>query len=180
MRAKSPSSPVISPIDISTPKKTTYGADQPNRADPKLGKNNISFVRDRDIWLTDFEGNETQLTFCASQGDSTLKCGVAEYMMQEEFHRFTGYYRRPTSQNHILYLETTEKDVEQISISKSTSLDTIRYPCAGKPNAKSCLKIVEFDHGIVHKQLWGVNDIQTQFPWMEYIVRFGWLPDGQR
>lgn len=145
-----------------------------------MGRNkNISFIRDRDIWITDFEGNETQLTFCSIQEDSTLRCGVAEYMMQEEFHRLTGYYWCPTKEN-ILYLETTEKDVEVVCISKTTTFDTIRYPRAGKPNAKSCLKIVEFEQGIVHKQLWGKNDIKTQFPWVEYIVRFGWLPDGQR
>lgn len=134
--------------------------------------------------------------------------------MQEEFHRFTGYYWSPPITNtkqrteRILYLETSESKVEQVFISKSstststpsvtdttntnstTTTDSIRYPRAGKPNATSTIKIVEFEIGetssnaqpvnIRHKQLWGKNEIRVLFPWVEYIVRFGWLPDGQR
>lgn len=83
-------------------------------------------------------------------------------------------------------METSEKEVEQVVISKSnhgTATDSIRYPRAGQPNAKSTLKIVEFDFAksnIVHKQLWNRQDIKFQFPWMEYIVRFGWIPNGKR
>jgi hypothetical protein len=91
-----------------------------------------------------------------------------------------------TDIERILYLETSELNVEQVIISKSTQPNnvdqhTIRYPRAGQPNAKSELKLLEFKQGepIVHKRLWGINDIKSQFPWMEYIVRFGWLPDGQ-
>lgn len=96
-------------------------------------------------------------------------------------------------------METSEYNVEQIFISKSTPIstasvnasttDSIRYPRAGKPNAKSTIKIVEFEIGetkdaqpvnIKYKQLWGKDEIRVLFPWIEYIVRFGWLPDGQR
>lgn len=161
-----------------------------SRLDPKLGgKHNgkISFIRNSDIWITDFHGNELQLTYCSlSDDDPTLKCGIAEYMMQEEFHRFTGYFWCP-NQDRILYLETTEKDVELIIISSgggnnNGSHESIRYPRTGKPNAKSVLKIVEFngDNTVVHKSLWEKDDLYTQFPWMEYIVRFGWLPGGER
>lgn len=174
-----------SPISDMPPKKTNYNkneAEIASRRDPKLGKDTITFIRDRDLWSTDFLGNERQLTFCKKdQQDDTLSCGIAEYMMQEEFHRWTGYHRSPLK-NHILYLETSEKEVEQVMISKNAMHEPIRYPRAGKANAKSVLKLVEFDdpHSVVHKQLWGEHQIQTQFPWMEYIVRFGWLPDGQR
>ncbi|KAI7873076.1 Alpha/Beta hydrolase protein [Mucor mucedo] len=180
-RSNSPCSPMMSPIDINLPKKTIYGDPQANRVDPKLGKDTITFIRDRDLWCTDFAGNERQLTFCGNDEDPTLKCGVAEYMMQEEFHRFTGYHRCPTK-NHLLYLETSEKDVEEVTVSKNSMQEPIRYPRAGKPNAQSVLKLLEFDHAdgvVLHKQLWGEHQIQTQFPWIEYIVRFGWLPDGQ-
>lgn len=60
--------------------------DQPNRLDLKLGgffNDKIAFIRNRDIWITDFDGNDTQLTFCSNdKSDPSLKCGVAEYMMQ--------------------------------------------------------------------------------------------------
>ena len=96
-------------------------------------------------------------------------------------------------------METSEFDVEQVLISKPTPMsqasveasttDSIRYPRAGKPNAKSTVKIVEFEIGetkdaqpinIKYRQLWGKDEIRVLFPWVEYIVRFGWLPDGQR
>ncbi|KAL7315947.1 hypothetical protein PS15m_005106 [Mucor circinelloides] len=207
----------------SSSKQTSYTSnqepttDQPHRSDPKLGgffNDKVAFLRNRDIWVTDLDGNDTQLTFCSNDtSDPSLKCGVAEYMMQEEFHRFTGYYWSPPITNtkqrteRILYLETSESKVEQVFISKSstststpsvtdttntnstTSTDSIRYPRAGKPNATSTIKIVEFEIGetspnaqpvnIRHKQLWGKNEIRVLFPWVEYIVRFGWLPDGQ-
>lgn len=82
----------------------------------------------------------------------------------------------------ILYLETSELDVEKVSTGADQQT-TLRYPRAGYPNAKSELKLVEFRIGedgrpvdIVQKTLGGIKE---QFPWMEYIVRFGWLPDGQ-
>ncbi|KAI8332948.1 Alpha/Beta hydrolase protein [Choanephora cucurbitarum] len=188
-----------------------------NRSNLKLGGHYthlVAFVRDRDLWLTDLEGNETQLTFCClNTDDPTLSCGTADYMMQEEFHRLTGYYWCPstTDTECIAYLETTELAVEQIPITTSTLThtpthpsqlisgqeamfhltdtielaDTVRYPRPGKSNAKSDIKLVTFRwlNGQLercHRQLWGHNRIQAQFPWMEYIVRFGWLSDGQR
>lgn len=76
----------------SSNKQTSYtsiqepATDQPHRSDPKLGgffNDRIAFVRNRDIWVTDWNGNDTQLTFCSSDtSDSSLRCGVAEYMMQ--------------------------------------------------------------------------------------------------
>ncbi|KAF9945065.1 dipeptidylpeptidase [Mortierella alpina] len=63
-----------------------------------------------------------------------------------------------------------------------------RYPHAGTPNAVSDLQIVEFiarqhEEDIVpeplHKRLWGRASLYKLFPWLEYIVRFGWLPDGE-
>lgn len=83
-------------MDSSSNKQTSYTSnqepttDQPHRSDPKLGgffNDQIAFVRNRDIWVTDWHGNDTQLTFCASDtSDPTLKCGVAEYMMQVSQH----------------------------------------------------------------------------------------------
>lgn len=82
--------------------------------------------------------------------------------------------------------------VDIVMISKSMSVntvepgDTIRYPRAGRANAVSDLQIVEFGPvsqnrcpRVVHKRLWG-GSVQELYPWAEYIVRFGWLPDGNR
>ncbi|KAI9006525.1 dipeptidyl peptidase IV N-terminal region-domain-containing protein [Phycomyces nitens] len=167
--------------------------DLPVRADPKLGgfnTNFIAFTRDNDIWVADLEGYETQLTFCSLNAENaTMSCGVAEYVMQEEFRRFTGYYWGPCDANinQILYLETSEDNVDTVMITTPnapvntypTSSGPLRYPRAGRPNASSVIHIVTFDFQakkIIRKRLWDMS-IETLFPWTEYIVRFGWLPD---
>ncbi|CAO3690755.1 unnamed protein product [Rhizopus stolonifer] len=168
------------------------------RADPKQGGNHndmVAFIRERDIWITDFMGNERQLTFCSSDSqDPTLSCGGVEYMMQEEFHRSTGYFWAPPNRSEsierIVYLETSEIQVELLWITKPavsysatdssspSHKESIRYPYAGKSNAISKIKIIEFNSTqLLHKQL--SHNLHSQFPWMEYIVRFGWLPDGK-
>lgn len=57
----------------------------------------VSFIRDGNIWLIDFDsGEERQLTF--SSGNDVTS-GVAEFVMQEEFSRHTGYWWCPTNSN---------------------------------------------------------------------------------
>ncbi|CAG8535283.1 1346_t:CDS:2, partial [Diversispora eburnea] len=153
---------------------------QPPRLDPKLGGRNsnlVAFIRDRDIWVTTLNGCETQLTFCGEQ-DEALSCGVAEFVMQEEFHQ---------NIERILYLQISESMVDLVLIPRPEPLGEIeeyRYP-----KAASDLQIVEFipryseeeeaTFGPVHKRLWGPTALNKLFPWMEYIVRFGWHPNGK-
>ncbi|CAG8547105.1 8887_t:CDS:10 [Funneliformis caledonium] len=177
----------------------------PPRLDPKLGghdHNLVAFIRDRDIWVTTPNGCETQLTFCNDHdpdGTAALSCGVAEFVMQEEFHRFSGYYWAPPSLSNymkdnlerILYLQISESMVDLILISRpgpQGEVEEYRYPKAGTPNAVSDLQIVEFipryheeedTYEPVHKRLWGKAALDKRFPWMEYIVRFGWCPNGK-
>ncbi|KAI9277681.1 hypothetical protein BC943DRAFT_332572 [Umbelopsis sp. AD052] len=179
--------------------------DNNTRFDIKFGGQHgdaIAFIRGRDIWVSDFYGNECQLTHCATNEDPTLMCGVAEFVMQEEFHRFSAYYWCPpvgSSFESILYLETSELEVDICLIPKSTGLpltsmspglkdgelDQFRYPRTGSKNAKSDICIVEFDstiygtsQRITTKRISNQTLLQA-FPWMEYIVRFGWMPDGK-
>jgi Dipeptidyl peptidase IV (DPP IV) N-terminal region len=59
--------------------------DNNTRYDIKFGGQHsdaIAFIRGRDIWVSDFYGNECQLTNCATNEDPTLMCGVAEFVMQ--------------------------------------------------------------------------------------------------
>lgn len=103
--------------------------------------------------------------------------------------------------NRILYLETNDEDVELVYFSGNTKYqnkndiksdatksESAKYPRAGYPNVKSQLFIVEFSNltttksspNIIHKKLWGNDTIEKNYPWAEYYVRFGWLPDGKR
>ncbi len=64
-------------------------------------------------------------------------------------------------------------------------VDEFRFPRAGAPNARSKLKLVEFSldessmqvADIVKKEL--PLPLEHFFPWLEYIVRVGWTPDGR-
>jgi hypothetical protein len=182
--------------------------DQSTRYDLKFGgqkENYIAFIRSRDIWVADFYGHECQLTFCVdNEEDQTLMSGGVEFVMQEEFHRFSAYYWAPSTGSkleRILYLETSEKDVEICFIPKSTGLpltsmtpamregelDQFRYPRAGSENAKSDICIVEFNSHVFESPDSSIrvkrirhSFLKDIFPWMEYIVRFGWMPDGDR
>lgn len=69
---------------------------------------------------------------------------------------------------------------------KDGELDQFRYPRTGSKNAKSDICIVEYDNAaygvsqrITTKRISNQRLLQA-FPWMEYIVRFGWMPDGKR
>jgi len=58
----------------------------------------IAFTRDQDMWVMTTRGVETQLTFCSrNKKKADISCGIAEFVMQEEFHRFTNYYWAPNT-----------------------------------------------------------------------------------
>lgn len=155
------SSPSTTSSSPSSPCCTSLINTLPPRLDPKLGGRNcdlVAFIRDRDIWVTTLNGLETQLTFCNEHdpdGSSALSCGVAEFVMQEEFHRFTGYYWAPSTAStcikehveRILYLQISESMVDLVLIPRpgqQGEAEEYRYPKAGTPNAVSDLQIVEF------------------------------------
>ncbi|KAI8601066.1 peptidase S9B, partial [Dissophora ornata] len=170
------------------------------KADPRLGGSEmdlIAFTRDEDIWVMTTVGVETQLTFCSrNKKKSDISCGIAEFVMQEEFHRFTNYYWAPSSPSRpqsalatekILYLQVSEAMVDLVVIPRQgmqPEYEEYRYPHTGTRNAVSDLQIVEFiprqHEEPLHKRLWGRASLYKLFPWLEYIVRFGWLPDGER
>ncbi|KAF9279227.1 dipeptidylpeptidase [Linnemannia elongata] len=276
------------PFSNSTASNLDKGAaaSSSTRVDPKLGGSEldlVAFTRDQDIWVMTLGGVETQLTFCSrNKKKSDISCGIAEFVMQEEFHRFSNYCWAPSTpmrpsppprfptpttnvqpasppqtvpsmpltqphpqhsmqhyQNHdsfspspatsspnstfttpsptslsppilsgsfpvpavntsssrtterILYLQVSEAMVDLVVIPRQgmhPEFEEYRYPHAGTPNAVSDIQIVEFvprlhDDDVVpeplHKRLWGRVSLYKMFPWIEYIVRFGWLPGGE-
>ncbi|KAJ3107242.1 dipeptidylpeptidase [Phlyctochytrium planicorne] len=172
-----------------------------SRVDPKLGGtqgNLIAYVCNRNIWVTSPHGNEVQLTERATPHTSN---GIAEYIMQEEFHRLTGFWWQPPlkepAKSHashevmerILYVEVDESPVELVCIARpglDRSVDTFRYARAGKANALEDIKIATFTFNTstfrisspVTKGIFGDMSLNALFPWVEYIPRLGWLPDG--
>lgn len=88
----------------------------------------------------------------------------------------------------ILYEEVDESDVLLFKFPSSQAsgmeYEEYRFPRAGSPNAKSKLKLVQFELSetlqitkMCHKDL--QHPLTYYFPWLEYIVRVGWMPDAK-
>ncbi|KAK6184810.1 hypothetical protein SNE40_007192 [Patella caerulea] len=173
------------------------------RLDPKLCPANtdlVAFIHDNDIWVTHLtSGSEKRLTFAhkgtGQLSTDPLSAGVPSFVIQEEFDRHTGYWWRPSklpptsddiSTYQILYEEVDESDVDVLNLfAPSTDdhgIDEYRYPRAGTANAKSSLKIVEFEvdkdgiilDTVIENQL--IEPLSIVLPWSEYLVRAGWTP----
>ncbi|XP_022085596.1 dipeptidyl peptidase 9-like [Acanthaster planci] len=175
------------------------------RMDPKFCPFNsglVSFINNSDLWVTNTNtGEEKRLTFAHKGLQNIAKdpksAGVATYIVQEEFDRYTGYWWQPQPTDlvpgtgkttfRILYEEVDESEVEILHIVNSSygehGVDDYRYPRSGTTNSKVILKLVEFSVDtegkivdVTDKQL--SEPLTKHFPWLEYIVRVGWTPDG--
>lgn len=103
-------------------------------------------------------------------------------MIKSNVNHFSdGVYR-------ILYEEVDESDVLLFKFPSSHPVEVeyeeYRFPRAGTPNAKSKLKLVQFTLSETFQiQDICIKDLQHPltyyFPWLEYIVRIGWMPDSK-
>uniref|UniRef100_G3NZY4 dipeptidyl-peptidase IV n=1 Tax=Gasterosteus aculeatus aculeatus TaxID=481459 RepID=G3NZY4_GASAC len=187
----------VEPVEIKSQSSGT-------RMDPKIcpgDPNFIGFVNNNDIWVTSIEtGEERRLTFCHKGIDNpkedTKSAGVATFVTQEEFDRFTGYWWSPAACEEsdggktlqILYEEVDESKVEIIHVPspalEERKTDVYRYPRAGSKNPDISLKIAEIrtDH---HGKIVSAQEKElpvpftTLFPCAEYITRAGWTKDGR-
>ncbi|KAM8940315.1 dipeptidyl peptidase 9 isoform 2-T2 [Pelodytes ibericus] len=191
---------VISP---STPVEIETQCDGP-RMDPKIcpaDPNFISFINKNDLWVANIQSREERrLTYCnkglRNVTDDPRCAGVATFVIQEEFDRFTGYWWSPAVVEcpaglhllRILYEEVDESDVEVIHVPspalEERKTDAYRYPRTGSKNPKATLKLSEIttnDKGEIisaqDKEL--VHPFNILFPSAEYVVRAGWTPDGK-
>ncbi|KAJ3015818.1 dipeptidylpeptidase [Thoreauomyces humboldtii] len=163
------------------------------RLDPKLGGDPklVSFIRDRDLYLCDFSGREQRLTWSAC---SEVSNGIAEYIMQEEFRRFTSYWWNPVAyrclggieKERMLYLRTDHTAVEVVRMERPGNdgeKEEYRYPKAGKANVIAKPLLLEFGKSlgeeVTERALRGPFQLNCAFPWLEYIVRAGWTPCGK-
>uniref|UniRef100_A0A8C2KYC2 dipeptidyl-peptidase IV n=1 Tax=Cyprinus carpio TaxID=7962 RepID=A0A8C2KYC2_CYPCA len=182
------------------------------RMDPKISPGDpsfIAFINNNDLWVTNIEtGEERRLTFC-HKGLNNVKedpksAGVATFVIQEEFDRFTGYWWSPAAPEgphwdfffvhlpfytqNLLYEEVDESEVEIIHVPspalEERKADVYRYPRTGSKNPQISLKLAEIrtdQHGKMisaqNKEL--VLPFTTLFPGVEYIARAGWTKDGK-
>ncbi|CAM9485884.1 unnamed protein product [Lampetra planeri] len=175
-----------------------------SRMDPKIfppDPSIVTFIHSGDLWAASLKsGEECRLTFAhkgvGGVADDCKTAGVATFVIQEEFDRYTGYWCCPVAQAgagdsnilQILYEEVDESEVEVIHVPAAAlqqrKADCFRYPRAGSKNPLVSLKICEFTvdkegriTDVVDKEL--LMSLDVLFPGTEYITRAGWTRDGQ-
>ncbi|NXU63578.1 DPP9 peptidase, partial [Horornis vulcanius] len=175
------------------------------RMDPKICPADpafFSFINNNDLWVANIEtGEERRLTYChkglSNVLDDPKSAGVATFVIQEEFDRFTGYWWCPTASTEgsedlktlrILYEEVDESEVEIIHVPspalEERKTDSYRYPRTGDKNPKITLKLAEFKTDSKGKIVCAqdkelVQPFAALFPTVEYIARAGWTRDGK-
>uniref|UniRef100_A0A674EJC1 dipeptidyl-peptidase IV n=1 Tax=Salmo trutta TaxID=8032 RepID=A0A674EJC1_SALTR len=187
----------IKPVEIKTQCSGT-------RMDPKISPgepNFIAFINNNDLWLANLKsGEERRLTFCHKGLDNVKEdpksAGVATFVIQEEFDRFTGYWWSPSAVEdsdggktlYLLYEEVDETEVEIIHVPspalEERKADAYRYPRTGSKNPQTTLKLAQIKTDIQGKIV-SVQDKElvlpftSLFPGTEYISRAGWTTDGK-
>ncbi|KAM8794922.1 dipeptidyl peptidase 9 isoform 2-T2 [Eudromia elegans] len=175
------------------------------RMDPKICPADpafFSFINNNDLWVANIEtGEERRMTYChkglSNVLDDPKSAGVATFVIQEEFDRFTGYWWCPTASTEgsedlktlrILYEEVDESEVEIIHVPspalEERKTDSYRYPRTGSKNPKITLKLAEFRTDSKGKIVYAqdkelVQPFAALFPTVEYIARAGWTRDGK-
>ncbi len=97
-----------------------------------------SFVRDRNAYVLDLaSGRETALSH---DGSDTVGWGAAEFIAQEELHRFTGLWWSPRD-DRLAVARVDESGVAVVQRAAigadGTRIYAQRYPAAGTANAGS-------------------------------------------
>ena len=129
----------------------------------------LSYVRDGDLYRYDLdEGREVRLT---ADGGGIVSNGLADFIAQEEMHRFEGYWWSPDAR----YLAFTRVDESPVAVSQrfevnADEVTTIpqRYPYAGADNADVRLIVLDVTSG-------DMTEIAYRQEQDDYLARVAWL-----
>lgn len=133
----------------------------------------VSYVRDQNLYVRPITGgDEKALT---TEGKDALSFGVAEFIAQEELHRFTGYWWSPNDAA-VAYTRVDESGVDIVPRADigpgGATVVLQRYPRAGRPNAVVDLFVQNLATGqAVQLDLGADKDI--------YVARVDWAADGK-
>jgi dipeptidyl-peptidase-4 len=137
----------------------------------------VAFVQNGEVMAVPFEGGAARrVTFGAREQGMTH--GLADYIAQEEMHRFTGFWWSPDSKR-ILFEEADERHIPIYRIVHQgkdlvgeAAQEDHHYPFAGAENPRVRLGVASIGGGEpTWLELGPESDI--------YLARAGWLPDGR-
>ena len=142
--------------------------------DPKFAPNGklVGYVLNHDVFVYDLATDrETRLT----EGGSEMRTnGLAEFVAQEEMHRYAGFWFSPDSQS-IAYEEADHQGVEVWYVADPSRPDAPPqkqyYPRPGKQNVQVRLGIV----GVAGGPTQWIDWDRQQY---EYLAAVDWLPEG--
>lgn len=130
-----------------------------------------------------------RLSSCRKSLIAIQRCGGRRLLLKVIFEKINKgkWINAADGKAFLLYEFVDEADVVELALSApgtlSESADSMRYPLAGTNNAASTLKMLQVSHAptgglnITDLYLW--TDVRAQLPWFEYMLRAGWMPDGQ-
>jgi dipeptidyl-peptidase 4 len=133
----------------------------------------VTFVREGAVYsITLATGKETRLTPKADPSKA-ISYGVAEFVAQEEMHRYTGYWWSP-DERYVAFTEVDESGVDiiprfDIEADKVSVIEQ-RYPRAGRPNARVGLYVIDLKKGQTDRIYQAGPD--------DYLVRVNWAGDS--
>ena len=139
--------------------------------------NFVSYVRDGDLYCLDVadggggEGGERRLTH---DGGGAVSNGLADFIAQEEMHRFDGHWWSP-DESYIAFTRVDEAPIPEMH-RHEVHADGIRvvpqrYPFAGGANAEVRLGLLNVANGEVAWLDWAVEAD-------DYLARVQFAPDG--
>jgi dienelactone hydrolase len=107
-------------------------------------------------------------------GEENFECGTADYIMQEEFSRFTGHWN---FSNRTLFTQTDTTVLKTVTlVGANNELEQMSFPKVGDPNAISTVAVYEEKQqgGGVFRVL-PMCALRRIAPWVEYIPRLGFI-----
>ena len=133
----------------------------------------LAYLSERDLHVLDVAGGHVQ--HLTSDGSDTVSNGLADFIAQEEMHRFDGYWWSP-DERHIAFTRVDESSIpithrHEISAGEIT-IHPQRYPYAGESNARVELVVVEVGGAQTHRIGWRRED-------EDYLARVWWLADSE-
>ncbi|KAG8342686.1 dipeptidyl-peptidase 8-like serine peptidase [Trypanosoma vivax] len=165
----------------------------PGREGEKAGKyheagkdgdsNVITFVHGNNLYVATVKENnegspvpvEVNVEAVTTFGDDSHQCGTADYIIQEEFGRYTGHY---ATNDYVLFSYTDTSMLREISLidgSLACDVEKMAYCRVGDPNARPLL--VVYERQTKCYRVVPSSAIAEVAPWAEYIPRFGFKDD---